>query len=104
MPEKDTLVAAMEFLRERGMVCGFPLTERDRVAGGPSPFPRFEHIGGLYTFTSEVPPESLHDWTARCVERFTAFYEACSQKWVSVEDPVLMQQLEEFRQAVSRGI
>jgi hypothetical protein len=102
MPQKDTLVAAMEFLQERGMVCGFPLAEGDRVPDGPPPFPDFEHIGGLYTFTGEIPPESLHDWVARCVERFTAFYAACPPALVSIEDPVLMQRLEEFRQAVSK--
>lgn len=100
MPQKDTLVAAMEFLQERGLVCGFPVTGQDRMPGGPAPFPRFEHIGGLYTFTGEIPPEPLQDWTARCVERFTAFYEACPLEWVSIEDPVLMQRLEEFRQTV----
>jgi hypothetical protein len=104
MPEKDTLVAAMEFLQEQDMVCGFPLTEGDRVPDGPAPFPRFEHIGGLYTFTGEVLPELLHDWMARCVERFTAFYKGCPPEWVSVEDPILVQRLVEFRQTVSRGI
>jgi len=103
MPEKDTLVAAMEFLQERGMVCGFPLAEEDRAPDGPLPFPDYEHIGGLYTFTGEIPPESLHDWVTRCVERFTAFYAACPPALVSVEDPVLMQRLEEFRQAVSKA-
>lgn len=103
MPEKDTLVAAKEFLQKRGMVCGFPLTEGDRWPEGPPPFPRCEHIGGLYTFSGEVPPESLHDWVARCVERFTAFYAACPLAWISIEDPVLMQRLEEFRQAVLRA-
>jgi len=101
MPEKDTLVAAMEFLQERGKVCGFPLSDGDRVPGGPAPFPRFEHIGGLYTFTGEVPPETLHDWVARCVERFTAFYEACPQEWVEVEDPVLLERLKEFQRTLS---
>jgi hypothetical protein len=100
MPEKDTLVAAMEFLQERGLVCGFPLSEGDQVPDGPPPFPRFDHIGGLYTFTGEVPPESQHDWVVRCVERFTAFYDVCPPEWVSVEDPVLLQRLEEFRRAV----
>ena len=104
MPEKDTLVAAMEFLQERGLVCTFPLTEGDRVTDGPAPFPDFEHIGGLYTFTGEIPPESLHDWVARCVERFTAFYAACPPALVSIEDLVLMQRLEEFRQAVLGGL
>jgi hypothetical protein len=99
MPEKDTLVASMEFVQERGMVCGFPLTNQDRVPGGPAPFPRFEHIGGLYTFTGKIPPASLRDWTSRCVERFTSFYAACPPEWVRIEDPTLMQQLEAFGQA-----
>jgi hypothetical protein len=100
MPEKDTLVAAMEFLQERGMVSGFPLAEEDQVPGGPAPFPRYEHIGGLYTFTGGIPPASLHDWLARCVEHFTEFYTACPPEWVGIEDPVLMERLEEFRRAV----
>jgi len=99
MPEKDTLVAAMEFVQERGMVCGFPLTNQDRVPGGPAPFPRFEHIGGLYTFTGKIPPAALRDWTSRCVERFTSCYAACPPEWVRIEDPTLMQQLEAFGQA-----
>ena len=103
MPEKDTLVAAMEFLQERGMVCGFPLTEKDRLPEGPAPFPRYEHIGGLYTFTGGLPPASLYDWLARCVERFTEFYAASPPEWVAIEDPVLMKRLEEFRRAVAQG-
>lgn len=99
MPEKDTLVAAMEFLRGRGMVCGFPLAEGDRLPGGPPPLPHCEHLGGLYTFTGQVPPPALHGWATRCVEQFTAFYAGCPPGWVAVEDPVLMARLEEFRQA-----
>jgi hypothetical protein len=100
MPEKDTLVAVMEFLQAQNMACGFPVTEGDRVPGGPDPFPRFEHIGGLYTFTGGMPPEPMHDWVARCVERFTAFYAACPPAWLEIEDPVLMRRLEEFRETV----
>jgi hypothetical protein len=101
MPEKDTLVAAMEFLRERGMVCTFPIAERDRVAGGPAAFPRFAHIGGLYTFTGEGLPEPLLEWGTRCVKVFSAFYEACPQEWVEAEDPVLLERLGEFQRLVS---
>lgn len=100
-PEKDTLVAAMEFLQAHGMVCGFPLTERDQVPGGPAPFPRHEHIGGLYTFAAGIAPDFQHDWVARCVQRFSAFYERCPQEWLETEDPVLLSRLKEFRQAVS---
>lgn len=99
MPEKDTLVVALEFLQERGMVYGFPLTEADRADGSPAPFPDCAHLGGLYTFTGEVMPE-LRDWTARCVEEFTAFYAACPPAWIADEDPVLMERLAEFQQAV----
>jgi hypothetical protein len=102
MPEKDTLIVAMEFLQERGLVYGFPLTERDRVDGGPAPFPACAHLGGLYTFAGEVLPE-LPDWTARCVQEFTAFYAACPPAWIACEDPVLLQRLAEFQQATARG-
>ena len=36
MPEKDTLVAVMEFLQERSMVCSFPLADQGIVPGGPA--------------------------------------------------------------------
>ena len=49
-----------------------------------------------------MPPAMLHDWVARCVEQFAAFYAACPPEWAGIEDPVLMRRIEEFRQAVSR--
>ena len=101
LPEKDTLVAVKEYLDQRHMVLGFPISERDRTPGGPAPFPRFEHIGGLYTFTGHLPPETLHEWTARCVEQFSAFYASCPPAWVDIEDPALLRRLEEFRQALA---
>jgi hypothetical protein len=99
MPEKDTLVLALEFLQPRDLVCGFPLAEEHRVPGSLAPFPRCEHIGGLYTFTGELPPRPLRDWTARCVDQFTAFYDACPREWVQAEDSVLLERLSEFREA-----
>jgi hypothetical protein len=104
MPEKDTLVAAMEFLQGLDMVCGFPLSEADRLPGGPRPFPKHEHLGGLYTFTGAVPPPALHDWAARCVGQFTRFYAACPPAWVDIEDPVLTARLEQFRRAIGYGV
>lgn len=104
MPGKDTLVVAMEFLRERGMTAGFPLTEQDQTPDGPPPFPRFEHLGGLYTFTGGVyagQPPSLREWMARCVDQFSTFYNTCPQAWIDDEDPVLLQRIEEFRQALA---
>lgn len=103
MPEKDTLVVAKEFLHECGMVDGFPLTDQDRITSGPLPFPRHEHIGGLYTFTGEVPSELHHDWVVGCVDRFTEFYSACPPAWISIEDLVLLQRLEKFRHAFSKS-
>lgn len=103
MPEKDTLVAVKEFLHERGVVGGFPLTDRDCINGGPLPFPRHEHIGGLYTFTGEVLSELPRDWMVSYVERFTEFYSACLLAWVSIEDPVLLQRLEKFRHFFSKS-
>ena len=100
MPQQDTLVAASEFLRERGLVCEFPLTEEERAGDGPHRFPDCEHLGGLYTFAGPVPPESSRDWVARCVQRFSAFYAACPAVLVGAEDPALLERLEEFRQAM----
>jgi hypothetical protein len=100
MPQKDTLVEAREFLQPLGMVCGFPLADGDRVPGGPASFPHHEHIGGLYTFASEPQPTLLYEWTSRCVEQFTRFYNACPRAWVNAENPVLLERLAEFRDAV----
>jgi len=101
MPEKDTLVAAMEFLLPLGLVSGFPLTERDRSPGSPPPWPHSEHLGGLYTFTGDLPPAPLWAWTARCVEQFAAFFSACPPEWLGDEDPVLLDRLEEFRSGLA---
>ena len=101
VPGKDTLVAAMEFLAERGRVGTFPLNKPDRAPGGPAPFPKYRHLGGLYTFTAEVGRQTQDGWLARCVAEFSAFYRACRPEWVAVEDPVLLERLEEFRQAAA---
>lgn len=104
IPEKDTLVAATDFLWDRDLACEFSLTDNDRVAGGPTPFPSHEHLGGLYAFTSGDVPASFHDWLAQCVTRFTAFYAVCPPALLDIEDPVLLQRLEEARQAAQRII
>lgn len=100
LPAKDTLVAVMEFLQERGQVCGFPTNEADRVPGGPAPFPRAEHIGGLYTFAllpalmEGDPPPDLVAWLGRCAAQFQAFYDTCPPEWLAIEDPVLLRRIQ----------
>lgn len=101
LPEKDTLVAVMEFLEPRDQVCVFPTREADRVPGGPAPFPQAEHIGGLYTFAllpalmAGDPPPDLVAWLGRCAAQFRAFYAACPAEWVAVEDPVLLNRIKD---------
>jgi hypothetical protein len=102
LPEKDTLVAAMEFWQERDLVCGFPLRACDYVAGGLPSFPEHEHIGGLATFASALPPPALWGWVSRCVIQFEAFYAMCPPEWLAAEEPVLLARLAEFRQT-ARG-
>jgi hypothetical protein len=102
VPQKDTLVAAMEFLQARSMVCEFPLSADHQMPDGPAPFPQYEHLGGLYTFAGDILPE-MRGWMTRCVEQFTAFYAACPSEWLASEDPVLLQRLAEFQRAVSEG-
>lgn len=101
LPGKDTLVAAMEFLAAQGRVHTFPLREQDRLPAGPAQFPLYRHLGGLYTFTAEVERHTQDGWLARCVAEFNAFYQACRPEWVAVEDPGLLERLEEYRKAVA---
>lgn len=91
MPEKDTLVAAREFLLARNMVYEFPLQS----------FPRHTHLGGLYMFAGEILPPSFNQWMRERVEKFTAFYAGCPPAWVAEEDTVLLHQLQEFQRAVN---
>jgi len=91
IPEKDTLVLAQEFLAERDLVCHYPF----------SSLPGHDHLGGLYLFANEILPDSFREWMTQCVDRFTAFYAACPPEWLAVEDPVLLDRLAEFEEAVS---
>lgn len=91
LPFKDTLVVAAEFLAERGQACTYSL----------SSLPRFDHLGGLYLFATELLPERFRDWVQQCVERLTAFYASCPPAWLEAEDPVLLKRLSEFRQSIS---
>jgi hypothetical protein len=104
MPQKDTLVAAMEFLQKLDMVDKFPLSDKDCYTDGPGHFPHFDHIGGLYTFAYQSPPGFLRNWVTRCVNSFTAFYAACPPEWLSAEDPVLIQRLAKFRRDIAKDI
>lgn len=104
MPQKDTLVAAKELLQKLNMVYKFPLSAEECYNGGPSPFPHFQHIGGLYTFVYQSPPDILRHWVIRCVNLFDAFYATCPPEWLSAEDPILMQQLAKFRDEISGNI
>jgi hypothetical protein len=99
MPEKDTLIAVQEFLSPKGMVYEFPLST-SQAPQGSAPFPVFEHLGGLYTFTCEIIPGMLSDWVSRCVDQFLGFYEACPPEWVASEDPVLLQRVKGFQRIV----
>ncbi len=102
LPDKDTLVAAQEFLQERGLVCCFPTDRADLAPDGPPFIPKCEHIGGLYTFTTipQLEPQVLRSWSMICVRSYTAFFAGCPLEWMAIEDPVLLARLEEFRQAL----
>ncbi len=91
LPFKDTLVLAAEFLAQRGRTCTYSLAS----------FPRFDHLGGLYLFASELLPETFRGWVQQRVERFTTFYASCPSAWLEAEDPILLDRLSEFRQSIS---
>ncbi len=90
IPDKDTLVAACEFLAERGLASHY----------SPQSLPAHEHLGGLYLLANEILPEPFHDWVAGCVARFLDFYTACPPAWLEIEDPVLMARLAEFQHSI----
>jgi hypothetical protein len=90
MPDKDTLALAQEFLAARGLVREYALAS----------LPRYRHLAGLYLFAYEILPDLFRDWMAECVARFTAFFAACPADWLGAEDPVLLERLAEFREAV----
>ena len=41
---------------------------------------------------------------AHYVQGFTRFYAACRPEWVEVEDPVLLQRLAAYQQALSKEV
>lgn len=91
MPDKDTLVLAQEFLAARGLACEYPLDS----------LPPYRHLAGLYLFAHELLPVSFRGWMAECVARFSAFFAACPPDWLDAEDPVLLDRLAEFQEALS---
>lgn len=100
LPQKDTLVVAMEYLNKLGMVSSFPLKNETRENKAPPPFPKHEHIGSLSIFTWQDLPRHLYGWMARMVEQYNAFYAACAPEWRSIEDPVLKQRIQEFSKLI----
>lgn len=93
MPEKDTLVAARDFLLARNMVGEFSMQY----------FPQHTHLGGLYMFAGEILSPAFDQWMRERVEKFTAFYANCPPAWVAEEDSVLLQRLQEFQQVIYSG-
>jgi hypothetical protein len=105
MPIKDTLVAARDELAASGRVTGFPLSPQDAVSGPLPPFPAHNHLGGLFFLAGPVHPPAFdnwppaREWSMKTVKGLVQFFESCPAEWLAIEEPVLLQRLEEFREA-----
>ena len=108
MPQKDTLMLAKEALQERGMVRYYPLWAEPGEAALPL-LPEHAHLGGLSLFASQLPVELyqtldwFRGWMQQTVEGFSRYYAACPPAWLAVEDPILLQRLEEYQEFVHGG-
>jgi hypothetical protein len=98
MPQKDTLVLAQEFLSERGMARPFAVTRAAVTDTRQPPFPRCQHLNGLYLLSGTMPPPFLLDWARDCIGKFSTFFAQCPREWVNIEDTVLLERLREFQQ------
>jgi hypothetical protein len=103
IPEKDSLVAAMEFLLARGMVYRYPRGAADRTPDGPPPFPDHEHLGGLYALAGEIRDPAWRGWLAEIALRLTAFFRSCPPELTAIEDPALLERLEQVRSQAAGG-
>lgn len=106
MPIKDTLVVARDELAATGNVAFFPLDPQDIAGNLLPPFPLHRHLGGLFLLSGPLYPPAFESWppartwTMKTVKGLVQFFETCPSKWLAVEEPVLLQRLEEFREAL----
>ncbi len=93
MPEKDTMVACMEYLRPLGLVFQFNLLGQESDL---TRFPDFTHLGGLYLFTYLEFPDILFSRVHNLIKSIEAFFKTCPPEWLEIEDPVLLKRIGEF--------
>ena len=106
MPVKDTLVEAREQLAGSDRVAGFPLCPEDASSSGLPPFPTHSHLGGLFFLAGPVHPPAFdhwppaREWSTKTVKGLAQFFESCPPEWLVIEEPVLLQRLAEFCEAL----
>jgi hypothetical protein len=106
MPLKDTLVEARDQLAECGLLAHFPLNALDSASHGLPPFPAHTHLGGLFFLAGPLHPPAFEqwppalEWSTRVVRQLANFFDHCPPEWLSIEEPVLLRRLAEFREAL----
>jgi hypothetical protein len=106
MPLKDTLVEARDQLGDCGLLASFPLQPQDVWNAALPPFPTHTHLGGLFFLAGPLHPPAFdqwppaREWSAKTVRRLAEFFESCPPEWLAIEEPVLLQRLREFREAL----
>jgi hypothetical protein len=113
MPQKDTLMQAKEELEAMGLVKFYPVrTEPNqgdkthKVINTMEPLPEHCHFGGLSLFTNDIPEDLYQQlgwfrlWMNETILKFIQFYATCPQEWLAIEDPVLIQRINEYQEFV----
>jgi hypothetical protein len=98
-PVKDTLAEACEYLEARGLrgTLGAVAESPERFS-----FPRHTHVGGLHALAAPVleagavaePAYLSH--LLRALRNLAAFYAGCSDEFRKLEEPVLLERLDEL--------
>lgn len=94
-PEKDTLWAALEYLKKRKLTATFQRRKRWWLPHHMN-IPRHSHfggiwaLGGLYEIDRKKAPEELRLFVRAKAAQFLHFFNECPQEWQASENPVLL--------------
>jgi hypothetical protein len=101
LPQKDTLVGLKEQLEKAGKFGQFPISEETIPECPLHSFPYHTHLSGLYLLAGPPYSNNLRQWTEKTINRLDKFVKSCPPEWLAIEDPELLQRLDETKKALS---
>jgi len=91
-PEKDTLVACSEFLKNIGLATHLNIRKSKKEL---PQLPFFHHMGGLYLLALNKFPKFLEKDVQQLKNELNKILNACPAEWLKSEDNVLINKLNE---------